>query len=394
MMASAFMTDSPVARHVRSIPRSGIRDFFEVVQSMAGVISLGIGEPDFVTPWHIREAAVYSLERGHTGYTSNLGLPKLREAITRYVAKHFGIAYDAPTEVLVSVGVSEALDLALRALLDPGDEVLYHEPCYVSYSPSIALAHGVPVAVPTRAEDGFALRADAVAERITPRSKVLMLNFPTNPTGATMRPEELENTAALCRRHDLIVVTDEIYSELTYDGGQHTSIAALPGMKERTIFLHGFSKAFAMTGFRIGYACAPAPLIEAMMKIHQYGILCASITSQEAAIEALQHGEPGVERMRRDYEGRRNFIVGALNELGLPCHKPRGSFYTFPDIRPSGLTSQEFSLSLLREKKVAVVPGTAFGPSGEGYVRACYATSLPQIKTAMGLIGEFLREAR
>ncbi len=394
MMQALFMTDSPVARHVRSIPRSGIRDFFEVVQSMAGVISLGIGEPDFVTPWHIREAAVYSLERGHTGYTSNLGLPKLREAITRYVGKHFGIAYDAPTEVLVSVGVSEALDLALRALLDPGDEVLYHEPCYVSYSPSIALAHGVPVAVPTRAEDGFALRAEAVAERITPRSKVLMLNFPTNPTGATMRPEELENIAALCRRHDLIVVTDEIYSELTYDGGQHTSIAALPGMKERTIFLHGFSKAFAMTGFRIGYACAPAPLIEAMMKIHQYGILCASITSQEAAIEALQHGEPGVEAMRRDYEGRRNFIVGALNGLGLPCHKPHGSFYTFPDIRPSGLTSQEFSLRLLREKKVAVVPGTAFGPSGEGYVRACYATSLPQIKTAMGLIGEFLREVK
>ncbi len=388
------MTDSPVARHVRSIPRSGIRDFFEVVQSMAGVISLGIGEPDFVTPWHIREAAVYSLERGHTGYTSNLGLPKLREAITRYVGKHFGIAYDAPTEVLVSVGVSEALDLALRALLDPGDEVLYHEPCYVSYSPSIALAHGVPVAVPTRAEDGFALRAEAVAERITPRSKVLMLNFPTNPTGATMRREELENIAALCRRHDLIVVTDEIYSELTYDGGEHTSIAALPGMKERTIFLHGFSKAFAMTGFRIGYACAPAPLIEAMMKIHQYGILCASITSQEAAIEALQHGEPGVETMRRDYEGRRNFIVGALNGLGLPCHKPHGSFYTFPDIRPSGLTSQEFSLRLLREKKVAVVPGTAFGPSGEGYVRACYATSLPQIKTAMGLIGEFLSELK
>ena len=388
------MTRSPVARHVRGIPRSGIRDFFEVVQSTPGVISLGIGEPDFVTPWHIREAAVYSLERGHTGYTSNLGLPKLREAIVRYVGKHFGVAYDAPTEVLVSVGVSEALDLALRALLDPGDEVLYHEPCYVSYSPSIALAHGVPVAVATRAEDGFSLRAEAVAERITPRSKVLMLNFPTNPTGATMMPEELEKIAALCIRHDLIVLTDEIYSELTYDGGAHRSAASLPGMKERTIFLHGFSKAFAMTGFRIGYACAPAPLIEAMMKIHQYGILCASITSQEAAIEALRHGEPGVEAMRRDYEGRRNFIVGALNGLGLPCHRPHGSFYVFPDIRPSGLTSQEFALRLLREKKVAVVPGTAFGPSGEGFVRACYATSLPQIKTAMGLVGEFLRELK
>ena len=393
MLSPRFMTTSPVARHVRDIPRSGIRDFFEVVQTMQGVISLGIGEPDFVTPWHIREAAMYSLERGLTGYTSNLGLLKLREEISRYVARHFGIDYAPASEVLVSVGVSEALDLALRALLDPGDEVLYHEPCYVSYSPSIALAHGVPVAVPTHAADGFALRADELAARVTPRSKVLMLNFPTNPTGATMTAGELEGIAAICRRHDLIVLTDEIYSELTYEDAAHRSIAALPGMKERTIFLHGFSKAFAMTGFRIGYACAPAPLIEAMMKIHQYGILCAPITSQEAALAALRHGEPDAAKMRREYEGRRNFIVGAFNALGLPCHKPRGAFYVFPDIRPSGLSSTEFSLRLLREKKVAVVPGPAFGPSGEGYVRACYATSLPQIKTALTLIGEFCREA-
>jgi aminotransferase len=296
--------------------------------------------------------------------------------------------------VLVTVGVSEALDLALRALLNPGDEVLYHEPCYVSYSPSIALAHGVPVAVPTRAEDGFALRAEAVASRITARSKVLMLNFPTNPTGATMPPEELENLAALAIRHDLIVISDEIYSELTYDGGAHRSIASLPGMKDRTIFLHGFSKAFAMTGFRIGYACASAELTEAMMKIHQYGILCASITSQEAAIEALRHGEPDIAKMRAEYQERRNFIVGALNELGLPCHRPRGAFYVFPDIRPSGLSSQEFSLRLLREKKVAVVPGTAFGPGGEGFVRCSYATGLAQIKTAMQLVAEFLKEQR
>ena len=386
------MTRSPVARHVRDIPRSGIRDFFEVVQTMQGVISLGIGEPDFVTPWHIREAAVYSLERGKTGYTSNLGLLKLREEISRYVGRHFGVEYHPASEVLVSVGVSEALDLALRALLDPGDEVLYHEPCYVSYSPSISLAHGVPVAVPTHAADGFSLRADELAARVTPRSKVLMLNFPTNPTGATMTPAELEAIAAVCRRHDLTVLTDEIYSELTYDGAPHTSIAALPGMRERTIFLHGFSKAFAMTGFRIGYACAPAPLIEAMMKIHQYGILCASITSQEAALAALRDGEPDAAAMKREYQGRRNFIVGAFNALGLPCHQPRGAFYVFPDIRSTGLSSTEFSLRLLREKKVAVVPGTAFGPSGEGYVRACYATSLPQIKTALGLIGDFCRE--
>ena len=384
------MTASPIARHVQGIPRSGIRDFFEVVQSMTGVISLGIGEPDFVTPWHIREAAIYSLERGRTGYTSNLGLPKLRNEIAGYVAEHFGIEYDGATEVLVAVGVSEALDLALRALLDPGDEVLYHEPCYVSYSPSIILAHGVPVAVQTRAEDGFALRAEALAARITPRTKALMLNFPTNPTGATMPLEELEGIAALCQRHDIVVLTDEIYSELTYDNVQHRSIASLPGMKERTIFLHGFSKAFAMTGFRIGYACGPASLIDAMMKIHQYGILCAPITSQEAALEALRHGAPDVAAMRREYEGRRNFIVNAFNALGLACHKPKGAFYVFPNIQSSGMNSKEFSLGLLCKKKVALVPGTAFGPGGEGYVRCSYATSLPQIKTAMQLIREFV----
>ncbi len=359
---------------------------------MTGVISLGIGEPDFVTPWHIREAAIYSLERGRTGYTSNLGLPKLRSEIASYVDDRFGISYDGATEVLVAVGVSEALDLALRALLDPGDEVIYHEPCYVSYSPSIALAHGVPVAVQTRAEDSFALRAEAVAACITPRTKALMLNFPTNPTGATMPVAELQAIAALCQRHDIVVLTDEIYSELTYDNAEHRSIASLPGMKERTIFLHGFSKAFAMTGFRIGYACGPAALIDAMMKIHQYGILCAPITSQEAALEALRHGAPDVAAMRREYEGRRNFIVGAFNALGFPCHKPKGAFYVFPDIRSSGLSSQEFSLGLLQEKKVALVPGTAFGPGGEGHVRCSYATGLAQIKTAMQLIGEFVRK--
>lgn len=379
-----------IARHVQSIPRSGIRDFFEVVQTMRDVISLGIGEPDFVTPWHIREAAIYSLERGRTGYTSNLGLPALRDAIAGYVAQHFGVQYAAQREVLVTVGVSEGIDLALRALLDPGDEVLYHEPCYVSYAPSIVLAHGVAVAVRTRVEDGFALTAAALAEKITPRSKVLMLNFPTNPTGATLSREELGRIAELCIRHDLTVLTDEIYSELTYEGAEHVSIAALPGMRERTVFLHGFSKAFAMTGFRIGYACASEELIEAMMKIHQYGILCAPITSQVAALEALQHGAPDVESMRREYELRRNFISRAFNELGLPCLRPRGSFYVFPDIRPTGLSSREFALGLLREKNVAAVPGDAFGPGGEGYLRCSYATALPQIKEAMKRVGEFL----
>lgn len=386
--------DRYIADHVRDIPRSGIRDFFEIVQTMQDVISLGIGEPDFHTPWHIREAAIYSLEKGRTGYTSNLGTPELRKAIARYVAATFGVEYNPKTEIIVTVGVSEAIDLALRALLNPGDEVLYHEPCYVSYSPSIALAHGVPVAVPTRPEENFTLTAEAVAAKITPRSKVLMLNFPTNPTGGTQSREELEKLAALCIEHDLIVLSDEIYSELTYDGGQHVSLASIPGMRERTVFLHGFSKAFAMTGFRIGYACAPAPLTDAMMKIHQYGILCASTTAQDAALEALENGAADMEMMRKEYEARRNFIVRSFNDLGLPCFKPLGAFYVFPRISSTGLNSREFSLRLLEAKKVAVVPGTAFGPSGEGFVRCSYATGLDQIKIAMTRIGEFLQEIK
>jgi aminotransferase len=308
--------------------------------------------------------------------------------------KNFGISYDPASEIIVTVGVSEALDLALRALINPGDEVLYHEPCYVSYSPSITLSHGVPVAVPTLAADNFSLTARELEKKITPRSKVLMMNFPTNPTGATQTRLELEKIAALCIQHDLLVLTDEIYSELTYDGAEHVSIASLSGMRERTIFLHGFSKAFAMTGWRIGYACAPAPLTEAMMKIHQYGILCASITSQDAALEALENGARNVENMRREYEHRRNFIVSSFNEIGLECFKPHGSFYVFPKIASTGLSSRDFSIGLLREKKVAVVPGPAFGPSGEGFVRACYATSLDQIKIAMTRIEEFCRASR
>lgn len=383
-----------IADTVKDIPRSGIRDFFEVVQSMGDVISLGIGEPDFATPWHIREAAIYSLEKGRTGYSSNLGLPRLRRAIGEYVKNHFGVRYEPLSEVLVSVGVSEAIDLALRALLNPSDEVLYHEPCYVSYAPSIVLAGGVARAISTRAEDQFALRAEDVEKAITPRTKVLMLNFPTNPTGGVMTPDELEKIAAVCVKHNLVVMTDEIYSELIYDGAAHFSIAALPGMKERTVLLHGVSKAFAMTGWRIGFACAPTVLIEAMMKIHQYAILCAPIMSQEAAIEALERGERSMIRMRNEYEMRRNYIVSAFNEIGLECFKPRGAFYVFPKISSTGLSSKEFSLKLLQEKKVAVVPGTAFGSSGEGHVRCSYATALDQIKIAMERIGEFCGELR
>ncbi|MDD5350933.1 MAG: aminotransferase class I/II-fold pyridoxal phosphate-dependent enzyme [Chthoniobacteraceae bacterium] len=383
-----------IARHVRPIPKSGIRDFFEVVQTMSDVISLGIGEPDFDTPWHIREAAIYSLEKGHTHYTSNLGAPALRAAIAGYVEKHFHIAYCPKSEIIVTIGVSQALDAALRAILNPGDEVLYHEPCYVSYSPSIVLCHGVPVAVATRAEDGFRVTAEAIAAKITPRTRALMLNFPTNPTGGTQTREELEKIAALCIKHDLVVLSDEIYSELTYDGAEHISIASLPGMQERTVFLHGFSKAFAMTGFRIGYACAPAPLTDAMMKIHQYGILCASITAQDAALEALENGAPAVAGMRAKYEARRNYIVDSLNGMGLDCINPLGAFYAFPSITSTGLSSQEFSLRLLKEKKVAVVPGSAFGPSGEGFVRCSYATSLREIKIAMKRMAEFCKEVR
>lgn len=382
-----------IADHVRGIPRSGIREFFDIVQSMPDVISLGVGEPDFVTPWHIREAAIYALERGRTSYTSNLGLLRLREAISHYVRGKFGITYNPRTQVLVAVGVSEALDIALRAVVNPGDEILYHEPCYVSYSPSITLSHGVPAPISCRAEDGFALTAAAIERAVTPRSKALVLNFPTNPTGGTMTRTELEQVADVVRRHNLLVITDEIYSELTFEG-EHVSLASLPGMAERTIFLHGFSKAYAMTGFRIGYACGPEELVEAMMRIHQYSMLCASIISQEAAIEALEHGEPDTVEMREHYRLRRNFIVNAFNAAGLTCHLPRGSFYAFPCIQSTGLTSKEFAVRLLREEKVACVPGGAFGPAGEGFLRCCFATALDQIEEATQRIARFVGRVR
>lgn len=380
-----------IATAVQSIPRSGIRDFFELVQGREGVISLGVGEPDFVTPWHIREAAIYSLEKGQTTYTSNLGLLSLRKSIARYVEGFFDVSYDPTGEVLVTVGVSEAIDIALRALVNPGDEVIYHEPCYVSYSPSIALAHGVAVPVVTTKADGFSLKPEALEKVITPKSRVLMLNFPTNPTGACASREDLEGIARLAVKHDLFVLTDEIYSELRYDGEKHLSIASLPGMKERTILLHGFSKAFAMTGFRLGYACAPKPIVEAMMKIHQYAMLCAPIMSQNAAIEALENGAAAVEEMRNSYHQRRDFLVRRLNEIGLECHLPGGAFYVFPDIRSTGLSSKEFATRLLEQENVACVPGSAFGPSGEGFLRCCYATAFDDIRTAMERMERFVK---
>ncbi len=389
--------ESKLSRQLVDIRRSGIRDFFERVQGREDIISLGVGEPDFSAPWHIREAAIYSLEKGQTSYTSNLGLAELRQEIATYVQSHFGTSYDSAKEILVTVGVSEALDLAFRALLNPGDEVIFHEPCYVSYSPSIAMAYGVPVPVSTTVQHEFVLFAKDVEAAITDKTRVIMLNFPTNPTGAVEPVEELEAIAQLAIQHDLIVVTDEIYSELLYDDSEvslrppHRSIVNFPGMQERTILLHGFSKAFAMTGFRLGYACAPHVLTEAMMKIHQYSMLCASITSQAAAIEALRNGMAEVEMMRQEYALRRNLMLKGLAEIGIPCFAPGGAFYLFPDISSYGLSSQEFALRLLEAEQVAVVPGTAFGADGEGCVRACYATSRTKLEEALERIGRFVK---
>jgi len=384
-----------VAAHIAGLPRSGIRDFFELVAKMKGqdVISLGVGEPDFVTPWHIREAAIYALEKGKTHYTSNLGMLELRRAISDYVAAHFSVAYRPEDQVLVTVGVSEALDLAFRAFCNPGDKVLYHAPCYVSYHPSVALVHAQGVGVPTYAKDNFALTAEALRAAWEPGCKILMLNLPCNPTGGTCTREQLSEIAEFAREKDLLVFSDEIYSELTFEG-QHTSIASLPGMAERTIFLHGFSKAFAMTGWRIGYACGPAPLIDAMMKVHQYSMMCVSIVSQEAAIEALTNGWDSVVKMREEYHRRRDLLVRRFNEMGLPCHSPRGSFYTFPDITSTGLDERAFAAELLKQEKVAVVPGTAFGECGRGHVRACFATAYDQIIEACDRMERFVAAQR
>jgi len=389
MSDSKSAPESRVAEHLAVVPRSGIRDFFEIVSTRQDVISLGIGEPDFVTPWHIREESIHALGRGETSYTANLGLIELRREIAAYVQRSYGVEYDPRTEVLVTVGVSEALDLAIRALINPGDEVIYHEPCYVSYAPVVAFAHGRAVAAQTCHEDGFRLKRDQLEALVSGRTKAIMLNFPTNPTGAVLLRKDLEQIADFAVRHDLIVLSDEIYSELTYEA-ERISIASLPGMKERTVFLNGLSKAWAMTGFRIGFACAPPGLIEAMMKIHQYTMLCAPVLGQRAAVEALRSGNDDMLEMREAYRRRRNFIHAALNEMGLNCHKPNGAFYAFPHIGHLGLSSCDFALRLLDEEKVACVPGTAFGSSGEGYLRCAYAADMEEIKEAMDRMAEFV----
>jgi len=380
-----------IATHVAGLPKSGIRDFFDIVAKMKDAISLGVGEPDFDTPWHIREAGIYALEKGKTHYTSNLGLIELRRGINKYVEKNFGVSYAPENEVLITVGVSEALDLACRAFINPGDKVMYHQPCYVSYMPSITLAHGIPVPVPTFAKDNFALTVDALHAAWQPGCKLLMLNLPCNPTGGTCDRAQIEAIAKFVVEKDMLVLSDEIYSELTFEG-VHTSIASLPEMKDRTIFLHGFSKAFAMTGWRIGYACGPATLIEAMMKVHQYSMLCASIISQEAAIEALARGEDEMKKMREQYQRRRDFIVRRFNEIGLKCHLPRGSFYAFPDVTKTGMNEKDFAIGLLQAEKVAIVPGSAFGENGKGFCRACFATSYEQLIEASDRIERHVQQ--
>lgn len=387
---SKVTTRNRLAESVRAIRPSGIRRFFDLASSMEGVISLGVGEPDFVTPWRVREAGISVLERGYTAYTSNAGLPALRREIAAYLADRFALSYCAEEEIIVTVGASEAIDLALRAIIDPGDEVLIVEPCYVSYEPIIRLAGGVAVFLQTQASDNFKLTPEELERRITPRTKAVIFCYPNNPTGSTMSREEWEKLAAIIERHDLLVVSDEIYAELTYDR-RHDSFAALPRMKERTILISGFSKAFAMTGWRLGYVCAPPDLTAGMLKIHQYTTLCAPIMAQMAAVEALRHGRDDVDRMVESYRQRRNYVVRSFSEIGLPCHLPEGAFYAFPSIANTGLSSAEFAERLLVEEKVAVVPGDVFGASGEGHIRCSYATSLEQLEKALERIDRFLK---
>ena len=381
------------SQRVNQIAPSGIRKFFDLIASMEGVISLGVGEPDFTTPWHIREAAIYSLEKGQTMYTSNSGMPELRRELSIYLKASYNLSYDPDSELLITVGVSEALDLAARAILDPGDEVIIPDPHYVSYDACVILAGGKPVMIPTSEEDSFELKASAVEAQVTDKTKAILIGYPANPTGAVMSREKLAKIAEIARRHRLLVISDEIYARLVY-GVKHTCFATLPEMKESTILLGGFSKAYAMTGWRIGYAAASKEIIAAMAKIHQYTIMCAPTMAQVAAIEALKSGEPDVLEMVEDYNRRRLVMVKGLNDIGLPCFEPRGAFYAFPSIKGSGMSSEEFAEKLLREEKVAVVPGTAFGQCGEGYVRCCYATSLAEIEEALLRMGRFVKKQK
>ncbi|MEM2925021.1 MAG: aminotransferase class I/II-fold pyridoxal phosphate-dependent enzyme [Methanocellales archaeon] len=378
-----------IADSVKSVPPSGIRKFFDMVLGMKEVISLGVGEPDFVTPWKVREACIYALEKGYTSYTSNMGMIELREAIAEHLEKEYDIDYDPKTEVLITTGVSEGLDLAIRATTNPGDEVLVVEPCYVSYKPNVIFAGGIPVPVPTHLENDFKVTPEDIVERITEKTKSLIISYPNNPTGAIMTKKELEAIADVVNEYDLLVISDEVYDKLTYEG-KHCCFSTLNGMKERTILLNGFSKAYAMTGWRLGYACASEEIISAMNKIHQYTMLCAPITAQIAAIEALKNAEEDMRAMIREYDRRRRLIVDGLNKLGLTCFEPKGAFYAFPSIKSTGMRSEEFAEKLLLEQKVAIVPGNVFGECGEGHVRCAYAASREKIKIALERIGIFL----
>ena len=381
----------PLSNVVTTIQPSGIRKFFDIVSEMPDAISLGVGEPDFDTPWHIRDEGIHSLEKGRTFYTSNSGLKELRIAIADFLHRRYALSYDPLHEMVITVGGSEAIDIAMRAMLDPGDEVLIPQPSYVSYLPCAVLAGATPVIIELTAEHEFRLTAEQLEAAITPRTKILVLPFPNNPTGAIMEQSDLAAVAEVVKRHDLFVLSDEIYSELTY-AGDHVSIASLPGMKERTIVINGFSKSHAMTGWRLGYACGPQVIIEQMTKIHQFAIMCAPTTSQYAAIEAMNHGDDDVVKMREEYDGRRRYLLHRFREMGLPCFEPFGAFYVFPSIRKFGMSSQDFATELLRAKKVAVVPGTAFGDCGEGFLRISYAYSLDALKLALGRMEEFIHE--
>ena len=383
----------PLSKTIVTIQPSGIRKFFDIVSEMKDAISLGVGEPDFDTPWHIRDEGIYSLEKGRTFYTSNSGLKELRMEIAKFLNRRYGLEYDFNREMVITVGGSEAIDIAMRAMLDPGDEVLIPQPSYVSYYPCCILANGTPVVIELKAENEFRLKPEELEAAITPKTKLLVLPYPNNPTGAVMEKSDLEAIAGIIQKHDLYVLSDEIYSELTYTDN-HVSIASLPGMKERTIVINGFSKSHAMTGWRLGYACGPEIIIKQMLKIHQYAIMCAPTTSQYAAIDAMKNGDEDVQKMREEYNGRRRYLLHRFKEMGLECFEPFGAFYVFPCIKEFGMTSDEFATKLLQSKKVAVVPGTAFGASGEGFIRISYAYSLEDLKLALSRVEEFINELR
>ena len=391
--AATEARDNLISQKVAILPPSGIRKFFDLLSSVEDIISLGIGEPDFVTPWHIREAGIYSLEKGYTMYTSNSGMPELRQELASYLELHYGISYHPEQEILVTTGSSEGLDLALRAIINPGDEVIIPDPCYVAYPADIILAGGVPILIPTNEENNFVVRATDIEARITKQTKAILVGHPANPTGAVMSKKEARAIAELAKKHDLLVISDEIYARLVY-GGEHICFPTLPGMKERTILISGFSKSYAMTGWRIGYVAAERRFIQALAKIHQYTMLSAPTIAQMAAIEALKNGEAEVEKMVQEYNRRRRFMVRRLNEIGLSCFEPKGAFYAFPSIKVTGMSSEEFAEKLLLEEKIAVVPGTAFGACGEGFVRCCYATSLSNIEEALRRIDRFVRKNR